>query len=136
METQKWEKAMKCFSYIKPRLHSFDLWEPPQRRLQPPRFTNTNWKEAPNPWFTGSNLNKTPTPYLTPPCHSEMYESINLSLLLSLFYHCHCHCHCLQSNLEIFIHKLHLQTLGWNPSPSNPRSNKTSFTFPYIERKS
>ena len=108
-------------SYIKPRLHSFDLWAPTQRSLQTSNFTNTNWKEKTTPWFIGSNLKEAPTPYLH---HPATLICMRLST-----YHCHYHL-----ILETVIHKLHLKTLRWNTSPLNPRSNKTSFTSPYRER--
>ena len=114
---QKPEKTIECFSYIKARLHSFDLWEQTKRSLQPLIFTDTNYKESPTPWFIGSNMK----PQLPSLHHPHIYQSITVSLLsLSLSLSLSFHCRCLQQALETSINKLHLQTLGWNPSPFNP----------------
>jgi hypothetical protein len=32
------------------------------QKHQLPKFSSTNWKEAPTPWFTGSNLKEATTP--------------------------------------------------------------------------
>jgi hypothetical protein len=34
------------------------------RKRQLPKFSSTNWKEAPTPCFTGSNLKEAPTPQI------------------------------------------------------------------------
>jgi hypothetical protein len=65
-----WKPLIKDIYFLKPKLHSFNLLAPTQRRLQPPGFTNTNYKEAPTPSlyqhqilsFTNTNWKEAPTP--------------------------------------------------------------------------